>query len=286
MVSLISMDEKVNLVRGVKLLARLYIRRKSDVDPAAQDEYLGVRRWTDALGLEGGHLVDFAASDGFSQSAMWPFLRSKRWGGLFVEADSKKFAQLAALYESYERAQCVQARITPKNVGNLMGIGGIPRNFELLNLDLDSFDYEVLEGIFCAGYRPKLITMEINEKIPPPVFFSVNYSDAHSWDGDHYYGCSYSAASALASRYGYLRAELNYNNAVFLHERALPPGFKEESVVSLYRAGYVERVDRKDKFPYNGDVDHWLSSDSEKVLAEIEKLFSGQNGKFELYLMP
>ena len=60
--------------------------------------------------------------------------------------------------------------------------------------------------------------MEINEKIPPPIYFSVLYDDDHFWIGDHFYGCSITAANSLLSSFNYGIYELIYNNILFLNK--------------------------------------------------------------------
>jgi hypothetical protein len=62
--------------------------------------------------------------------------------------------------------------VTPNNVVSLLLANDTPKEFAFLNLDLDGYDYFVLEQIL-THYRPKLICKEINEKIPPPIKFSV-----------------------------------------------------------------------------------------------------------------
>src|SRR6202043_16319 len=94
----------------------------------------------------------------------------------------------------------------------------VPSDFTLLNLDIDSYDLHVIGELLKGDFRPKIISMEINEKIPPPLFFSVNFDDAHYWRGDHFYGCSLSAAASVVKPYGYKLESLQSNNAIFVRD--------------------------------------------------------------------
>ena len=84
-----------------------------------------------------------------------------------------------------------RARVTPLNLVNSQPGNEVPKNFELLNLDIDSYDLRVVETILSSGFRPQIISMEVNEKIPSGIFFTVEYDDEHYWKGDHFYGCSF-----------------------------------------------------------------------------------------------
>ena len=45
--------------------------------------------------------------------------------------------------------------------------------------------------------------MEYNEKIPPPIFFSMNYAREWPWKGDHMYGVSLAYATYTLGEFGY-----------------------------------------------------------------------------------
>eukprot|EP00931_Biecheleriopsis_adriatica_P099044 TRINITY_DN73299_c0_g1_i1.p1 TRINITY_DN73299_c0_g1~~TRINITY_DN73299_c0_g1_i1.p1 ORF type:complete len:176 (-),score=30.22 TRINITY_DN73299_c0_g1_i1:68-517(-) len=42
------------------------------------------------------------------------------------------------------------------------------QDFDALKIDVDSDDGELLRAVLRAGYRPKIISMEVNPDIPPP----------------------------------------------------------------------------------------------------------------------
>ena len=46
-----------------------------------------------------------------------------------------------------------------------------------LNIDIDSYDLEVLVTILENSYKPDIVSIEINEKIPPPIYFKVTYDE-------------------------------------------------------------------------------------------------------------
>ena len=53
----------------------------------------------------------------------------------------------------------------------------ISMSSDFLNLDIDSYDLEVMKKILEKNFRPKVISMEINEKIPPPIYFAAKFNE-------------------------------------------------------------------------------------------------------------
>lgn len=112
------------------------------------------------------YVVDIAASNGVSQSPVLPFFKSGS-AGLAVEVDGEKFGQLSYLYSNFPLVTLVKTRVAPEIVAPLLKQGRVPKYFEVLNVDIDSFDLDLAVAVLSADYRPSLISIEINEKIPP-----------------------------------------------------------------------------------------------------------------------
>lgn len=231
-------------------------------------------------------VVDLGASDGVSQSCTYPLFSSGNWSGLAVEADGKKFSKLAANYREFAGARLARTLISPINVKSILQGADVAEDFDVLNIDLDSFDLQVLRELFSGGFKPKIITMEINEKIPPGVFFEVEYRPNTWWQGDHFYGCSLSAAHHVLSQAGYILTSLEFNNAFFVVSHHLPPTLSQPSVGEAYEAGYAGRPNRKTLFPWNEDVDHWIAAQPAQVVEEIKIRFLKYQGQYRVSLEP
>jgi hypothetical protein len=259
---------------------RLWVRAQRR-DNSWGGEWRAVARNLSTLGVDTGCVVDVAASDGVTQSATLELFRSDRWSGLAVEMDPKKFAQLAYLYAGF-RCQLAKCRVTPRNIESLLKAHEIPNDFDLLNLDIDSYDLFVAKELLARGYRPKIISMEINEKLPPPLFFAVLYDDGHCWQGDHFFGCSAVAAVETVKPYGYILESIQYNNAVFVRADLAPGLISDVQVLQAYRDGYSTKPDRLKLFPWNADVDCALQMSTEDALQFFKKQFGKYDGKYEL----
>ena len=161
----------------------------------------------------------------------------------------------------------------------LLQAHGVPKKFGFLSLDIDSFDYFVLEKIL-SQFRPALICAEINEKIPPPLKFTVKYAPNHWWSADHFFGQSICQLHSLTSRHNYDLVELHYNNA-FLIPSELNV-FKSLTPEEAFRKGYADKKDREEKFPWNKDVDFLLNMEPADARKSVNQLFRKYKGKYEL----
>jgi len=226
--------------------------------------------------------VDMAASDGYHQSSTLGLFASSGWSGFAVEMDPEKFYKLSYIYSEFRNAKLARNRVTPNNVVDLLKSFEVPNDFDVLNLDIDSYDLEIITSILDSKFRPKIISMEINEKIPPGIFFTVNFDENHYWQGDHFYGCSIDAASEVIKSFDYILWQVENNNAFFISKEVALENFKDETASAAYIKGYKKNANREEIFPWNADVDHWLELSTEEAIEEINQHFKKYNGKFTL----
>ncbi len=222
------------------------------------------------------YCVDIAASDGLTQSNTYDLLK-QGWAGLAVELNPRLFRDLARNYESFEEVGLARVRVEPSNIVEILGAHAAPKDFGFLNLDIDSYDYFVLDQLL-GKYRPGLICTEINEKIPPPIRFTVLYTPEHYWKGDHFYGQSLSQLYTLCEKYDYALVELHYNNA-FLMPRENKPR-RDLQPEEAYEAGYRSRTDRHQLFPWNADMEDLQNMNPEAAVTQIKQRFAAYEKNF------
>lgn len=226
------------------------------------------------------YCVDIGASDGTRQSNTYALFKSG-WPGLAIECKSTVFARLASAYQTFTEVNLCKNKITPENVIDILKANSVPRDFGFLNLDIDSYDYFVLEKIL-GPYHPSILCVEINESIPPPIKFAVNYTPDFKWSIDHFFGQSLSQLFSLASKNGYELIELHYNNAIFVAKEF---NFtKQLSPEEAYKEGYLDRPDRKEKFPWNSTMEEVLHLPPAEALEFINKFFKKYKGKYTISL--
>jgi len=224
--------------------------------------------------------VDIGASDGLTLSNT-ARLALAGWRGVCFEYDPEKVAVMAVAYRDLTEVRLCRTRITPLNVRQFLDAFAVPRDVGVLSLDIDSYDYFVLEALL-ATYRPGIIVTEINEKIPPPLDFTVLFDERHSWPGNHFYGQSICRLEALCEAQDYAIAHLEYNNAFLVDGRRY--GGARHSAGEAYAAGYRDRPDRARQFPWNRDMDDLLGLPAAAAAAALRTRFAAYEGRFALSL--
>ncbi len=222
--------------------------------------------------------VDIAASDGVTMSNTLGLFK-KGWSGLSAEMDGAKFRSLASLHSAIQESLLFRGRIRPETIRDLLRAAETPRAFGFLSLDIDGYDYFVLEALLYE-YRPTLICCEINETIPPPLRFTVDYDPTFSFSGrGHFFGQSICQLELLCERFHYVFVELDYNNAFLV-----PAEMAVESVsaAEAYAVGYVNRPDRTSRMPWNEDMEPLLRMDIDEALAFVRSLFAAHEGRYTL----
>lgn len=252
---------RLGLSLGVEF-TRVRRRSNGSVGYSYMDEH--IERLIAELDIDGRFCVDIAAADGKQGSNTFPMFRDG-WSGLAVEADAAMFERLAMNYSSLPGATLHRGFATPINVLSLLTASGTPRDFAFLSLDIDSYDHGVLEAIL-STYRPRLMCVEHNEIIPPPVSFALSYSADIRHTGICY-GQSLSALNALAIQHDYVLLEVWYNNALFAPAEC---GRAAADVQLAYQRGYLDRSDRLQRMHWNQPYEVLQSMTPEQVVAFLE----------------
>ena len=270
------------LTTSLLALQQLASKANMDFDSSWAGERMELEKIVRELDIFKGFVVDIAASDGFTQSCTLGLFGLDGWAGLAVEMDATKFYSLAYIYSKFKNVRLARTRVTPSNVVDLLKANEVPYDFDVLNLDIDSYDLYVIKSLLLGKFRPKIITMEINEKIPPGIYFTVDFDEEHYWQGDHFFGCSIDAATEVVKEFGYILFKVQYNNAIFIRNDIAFSRFQDQPADNAYLVGYKNQLDRKEKFPWNADVDYWIDTPSSEVITKIAEYFHKYTGKFTL----
>lgn len=237
------------------------------------------------LGISKGFFVDIAASDGVAGSCTKPLLESG-WSGLAFEMNPDYFSQLSFAWADFPAAKLARTRVIPRNVGHLLRGFEVPADFDFLNLDIDSYDLKVLEAILAENFRPKFISMEINEKIPPPVYFTVLFDEFHYWKLDHFFGCSLTAAAHSLKKSGYILESLQCNNAMFIRSDVASGFFADRDVEEAYNIGYRDSEYRHTTFRHNRNTEEVFNLTPQEIVDFYNAMFTNYKGLYELRAAP
>jgi hypothetical protein len=173
--------------------------------------------------------VNLGCGDGKSMNDPAYPLFSKGYAGLAVEGENNEslFQNLGA----QNIHKLTGAFITPYNVCEILDIYNCPRDCDFFKIDLDGYDGVILRGVLEAGFRPKVLQVEVNPEFPPPVSFCVLYDERyrpHDAQGNMggFYGASLGYIADLCGRYGYHIAQIDFvtqwtHDVTLVHEEFL-----------------------------------------------------------------
>lgn len=229
------------------------------------------------LGIEQGVCVDIGAYDGLNYSHTYP-LFEQGWSGLLLEPDLQRFSLLSSVYRRFPQAFLSRSFVTPVNVSDLLRAYAIPEQFDFLSLDIDSYDFFVLEALLTT-HRPTLIVAEVNEVIPPPVQFAVKYDpDFRLQINKRFYGQSLAQLDILCQRHGYAMIDMYYMD-VFLIDKKYIDG-DLPSLAEIYQRGLLSRPLPAYYADYPFDVSSLLQASPAEALEIVKTGFAEFEERF------
>lgn len=136
--------------------------------------------------------------------------------------------------------------ITAENINSLFLKYNVPKEFDLLSIDIDSNDYWVWKAI--EGYAPRVVVIEYNASVAANESKAVEYDPNLRWDGSDYYGGSLLAMKRLGESKGYtlITCEKKGINAFFVRSDLIAGNFVVRDYSEIFTPpGYGEIVDGK-----------------------------------------
>ena len=154
--------------------------------------------------------VEFGAWDGKYTSNTFHLIESG-WDGVYIEGDQARYKDLLAT--SSENTKIIpicafvgHGRDDENNLDNILARTEIPNDFELLSIDIDSFDLDVWNTF--SG-SPKVVIIEINSSVMPGVL---------QWhDGKKFIGNSFIATLNCGTEKGY-KLVCHTGNMIFVRD--------------------------------------------------------------------
>ena len=171
--------------------------------------------------------VEFGVENGLECNTAY-LARRLGWSGVMMEADERRFEELRKNYRRFPKIRTVRALVTVENASRMFSEAGIPREFDLLSIDIDGNDYWVWKTLL-TEYTPRVCVVEFNANYPPPALWVLEYDSAFRWDDTTYFGASLSSLTALGESAGYalVGTDCNLVNAFFVRRDVMPSGIAE-----------------------------------------------------------
>jgi len=164
------------------------------------------------LNIDSGWVCEFGAWDGIHLSNTFNLVKNKNFNAVFIEGDKKKYNDLLNTVEQYNNIVPINAYVdhnnTSNNLDNLLKTTSIPLDFDILSIDIDSYDYQVWKSL--QEYKPKIVIIEINSSV------KVNNSDWIHTPG-RYQGTGFKPTYDLGLSKGY-KFVLHTGNMFFIRD--------------------------------------------------------------------
>ena len=122
------------------------------------------------------------------------------WRGTWIEG-SPKLAAEARKIAAVSAVNVIHSFVTAENVDGLLARAAGDEELTLLSIDIDSNDYWIWRAI--SSVTPRVVVIEYNANIPPPISATIAYRDTARWNGTVYYGASLKALERLGREKGY-----------------------------------------------------------------------------------
>jgi hypothetical protein len=119
------------------------------------------------LNITSGYVCEFGAWDGVHLSNTFDLIQ-RGFKSVLIEGDEEKFKDLKKLSVKYPTITPICAYVdhvpgSQNSLDNLLKTTDIPFDFDVLSIDIDSFDYQVWDSF--KNYMPKIVVIEINGDI-------------------------------------------------------------------------------------------------------------------------
>ncbi len=171
------------------------------------------------IGTTNRYFVEFGVEDGSETNTT--YLLYQGWKGLWMDGDEKFVRSIqVSCANAIAKGQLtvVHSFITAENIESLFDRAGVPKEFDLLSIDIDRNDYHVWKAI--SHYRPRVVVIEYNSIYRPGDHYVVPYDPGAMCDKSSYYGASLEAMTALGAEKGYKLVASSFAglNAFFVRE--------------------------------------------------------------------
>ncbi len=143
------------------------------------------------------------------------------WRGLWLEGSAPRIAQIGKNFQAFlaeRRLTVSEAFVAAENINALLEQGGVAGEIDFLSIDIDNNDYWVWKAI--TVIKPRVVVIEYNAALRPPLSLVVPYDPERRWDGSNYFGASLEALVRLGHSKGYRIVGCNFSgaNAFFVRD--------------------------------------------------------------------
>jgi hypothetical protein len=167
------------------------------------------------------------------------YLLNQGWCGFWIDGNMEKCAYIQSKFKSHlseKRLGLRYAMVNKENVHDLFTNLAVPKDFDLLSIDVDGNDYHILKAL--DYYRPRVVVVEYNGLYRPPARVMQDYDPSYSYNPSTYVGTSlWSFKDLMNSRgFGLVATDIVGINAFFVNYAEIENKFVDVDSLSLYNS--------------------------------------------------
>lgn len=114
-----------------------------------------------------------------------------------------------------------QQKVIPSEIKNYLN--SFPKDVDFYSLDIDSYDFEIMQGLLENGFKPKIICAEVNRRLGNDIVFSMPFKEQGQYTKKLFHGVSIKKyRNYLESKgYTFFTLDSTHLNAFFYLEHEL-----------------------------------------------------------------
>ncbi|MBW2645904.1 MAG: FkbM family methyltransferase [Deltaproteobacteria bacterium] len=173
-----------------------------------------IEKVLEVVGVNDKWCVEFGSWDGKICSNTFHLISEKGYSAVLIEGNPKRYKDLLKTFTGNDKVVPINTFVgfeRETGLDSILKDTAIPKDFDLLSIDIDGNDYHVWETV--QNYKPKVVLIEFNPTIPKTVEF-VQPPDPRLSQGS-----SLLSITQLGKSKGYELVCTTHANAVFVHAK-------------------------------------------------------------------
>lgn len=152
------------------------------------------------VGTTDAFFVEFGIQDG-SECCTRNLLENHGWSGVWLEGSPNDAERARQTFGGFPVT--IRSRfLTAENIVGCFEEAGVPREFDILSIDVDGNDYWIWKAVG-ARYSPRVVVVEYNSTFGPREPWVMPYDPEFRNDGTAFFGASLEAFHRLGKDLGY-----------------------------------------------------------------------------------
>ena len=194
-----------------------------------------IREIFSRIGTSNKYFVEFGIDDKVECNSLLLLLND--WKGCWIDGNIENVRSIKKKFRfliDEKRLSLKSAFIAAENIEGIFHSLSVPKEFDLLSVDIDGNDYWVWNAI--KDYSPRVVIIEYNAMFMPPIEFIVKYEADKFFQSTSHFGASLKSMAILGSMKGYKLVGCNFvgTNAFFVRDDLVKDKFLEPFTAEIH----------------------------------------------------